>query len=109
MSRRFFSNGLGAAFTGNGAAAGLVTIGSTAGFYQGAFAWIVDDNSTAIRVRISEIVSATTLRVRKVWTAESAVGVRGDNSFADISGFTTAQNARIEMEPQLVDDPSQSA
>jgi hypothetical protein len=107
--RRYFSKGAGAVFTGNGAAAGLVTVASTAPFFANAYAWISDQNSPSIRVQIAEIVSSTTLRVRKIWTGESGVGVRGDSSFADVSAYTVAQTARIDMEPQLVEDPSQSA
>lgn len=109
MSRRFYSKGKGAVFTSNGAAAGLVTVGSTTGFYSGAYAWVGDDNTTSFRVKIVEIVSSTTMRVAKVWTKDSVEGVRCDASFADLSSLTTAQNARIDMEAQLVDDPSLSA
>ena len=104
--RRYYIKGFGVAMTVDGAAVGLVTVGSTTPFMVGMTAWLSDDNSTSVRVKIVEIVSSTTMRVQKIWDSTTA---SGDYRFETVTQFTTAQNGRIDVEPQLVEDISQSA
>lgn len=104
--RRYYIKGFGVAMTGDGAAVGLITVASTTPFMVGMTGWLSDDNSTSIRVKITEIVSSTTMRVQKIWDIDTP---SGDYAFATVTQFTTAQNARIDIEPQLVEDISQSA
>lgn len=111
----------GAALTADGTADGSITVASTTPFRAKARAFIRDNNSAAVEVIIAEIVSATVMKLRFApttparpdsQTINGAVygdqgpynyGLRGPNyGFSDMSGFTVAQSARIDMPAQFI-------
>lgn len=94
----------GMALTGNGAADGTITVASTASVWEGAKGWIVDGNTDAKWVEVSEVVSSTTMKLRLL-QQPAAAGVvpvySGPNYGAsDMSAYTTAQSARIDFPQQ---------
>ncbi len=100
---------IGALLTGNGTSAGVVTLASTVGWKVGQRAFISDDNSTHREVIVIEVTDATHLVVR--FTApvpnNPAQGLNlaynsQNYGVADVSGFTTAQNARIDAPKQFI-------
>lgn len=99
----------GAALTADGTADGSVTVASTTPFRAKARAFIRDNNTPAVEVIIVEIVSATVMRLRLASPVpadlgqEPNLGLRGQNYGAsDMSAFTVAQSARIDMPAQFI-------
>lgn len=92
----------GAALTANGTAVGLVTVADTTPFYAGALAWLSCNTPANMHVRITKILSATTMTVAMVLDSGSNVNNLSYAQGSDISAFTTAATARIDMPEQLV-------
>jgi len=100
---------IGALLTANGTAAGVVALATTAGWKVGTRAFISDDNSTHREVIVIEVTDATHLVVRFTSPVPNSpdqgpnLGYNGMNyGVADVSGFTTALNARIDAWKQFV-------
>lgn len=100
-----------AVLTANGSTAGVITVASTAGFYAGAEAWIVDDNSAPKRLRITKILGATTMQARAMLSqgGPDPIDQRNDQRNevdytlgSDLSAYTTGQNASVDMPAQVV-------
>lgn len=99
----------GAALTANGGSDGSVTVASTTPFRAKARAWLSDANSPSAEVVIVQIDSATVMRVRFATPAVAALG-QGvaqvlnplNYGFSDVSAYTTAQTARIDMPAQFI-------
>lgn len=108
----------GAALTANGGTDGSLTFAATANFRKGRTGWLTDANSPAQKCLITEIVSATVIKVKfladqiVIGTGSPLTGgtVRNLGDFApnygtsDCSNYTTAQSARFDMEPGFVYD-----
>lgn len=95
-----------AALTANGTSAGVVTVASTTPFYAGAEAFVKDDNSTGVKVIITRLLSSTTMQCRPLLDADEPLEAQKNAmnyaAGGDLSAYTTAQNARIEMPSQVV-------
>lgn len=100
----------GAAFSGDGTADGSITVASTTPYRVKARAWVVDNNSPKVEVVITEIVSATVMRVRLAVPVSHAVLGQGNAMVlnpvnygnSDMSAYTVAQSARIDMPAQFI-------
>lgn len=100
---------VGADLTSNGGADGNIEVADTTGFVAGARAWLSDDNSTHVEVLIVDVVDANNLKVRLVKPVTPAPGQEGliglfqpNYGYSDVSAFTTAQHARLDMPAQFV-------
>lgn len=98
-----------AAFATNGGADGYFTVTDSSPFYAGAYAWISDDDANSQkRVQITEVITASQkIGLRFVADNENApngpVGLAAlSYGRSDISAYTTAKHARIDMEGQAV-------
>lgn len=108
----------GAALTANGGADGSLTFAATANFRKGRIGWLKDDNSPSQKCLITEITSGTVIKVKfladQLAIPSGATQAGGETrqlgAFApnyggsDCSNYTTAQNARFDMEPGFVYD-----
>lgn len=88
----------GVVLSANGGVSGLLTVADSSVFAEGMVGWVSDDNSASTKVVVSEVVTPTTLRVRQF-------GAVGDQTFPDLSAYTTAQNARIDIEGGVIEAP----
>lgn len=86
-----------ASLTADADATGLVTIASTDGWIAGALVWLVDDVTAAVECKIVEIVSGSTMRLRKL-----SQNAKMPGAFSDLSAYALADNAKIAMEQQVV-------
>jgi len=83
---------------GDGASDGTITVASTANVWEGAKGWIKDDNTAAKWVEVAEIVDSTHMKLRLLLQpGDSLIGYAPNYGASDMSGFTTAQNARIDF------------
>lgn len=94
------------------ASSGLVTVTSTTGFYERAFAYLRAGGQPGLKVQISEVVSATQLRVRAVpmdagISSSGTAGTAGDESdvlgtgpnygLSDVSAYNGGSIAQPEQ------------
>jgi len=99
----------GEALAGNGGADGKLQVAKSDPYYVGCVAYLSDTTGKNQAVLITQIVDTTHIRARKiandgssnVKTLSYAVG-------SDLSAFTTANTARIDMPAQVarVDQPT---
>lgn len=108
----------GAALTADGTTDGSLTFAATANFRKGRTGWLKDGNSPSQKCLITEITSATVIKVKfvpdqmSIGTGAPLTGgtVRNLGDFApnygtsDCSAYTVAQSARFDMEPGFVYD-----
>lgn len=92
-----------AAFAANGTTAGVIQLSAVTGLYPGMVGHIIDDNLLAGRVLITEIVDSTHIRV-KLLAEEGVVPTLNYYKSSDISAWTTANHAKINVPKQLVND-----
>lgn len=108
----------GAALTANGGADGSLTFSATTNFRKGRTGWLTDANSPSQKCLITEIVSATVIKVKfvadQLAVPSGALQTGGETrqlgaftpnyGGSDCSAYTTAQSARFDMEPGFVYD-----
>jgi len=82
--------------TANGGADGTVEIADTTNWHPGAKVNLRSDDTEAIQCVIVEHVGGNKLRLRPV-TSTASYGGSGT-----LAAYTTAQNASLSMEPQVV-------
>jgi hypothetical protein len=100
----------GAVFTANGGTDGTITVASTTPFRAKARAWVSDANSPSVEVIITEITDSTHLKVRLVTPPPAASPDQApayalnalNYGTSDMSAYTTAQTARIDMPSQFI-------
>jgi hypothetical protein len=108
----------GAALTSDGTSDGSLTFAATANFRKGRTGWLKDNNSPSQKCLITEITSATVIKVKfvadqlavPVGALQTGGETRQLGAFApnygtsDCSAYTVAQSARFDMEPGFVYD-----
>ena len=101
--------GAGAALTADGTSDGSITVASTTPFRETARAMLSDNDSPHREVIIVQIVSATVMKVRFV-TPDPVAPDQAPRyalnplnyGFSDVSAYTVAQSARIDMPNQFI-------
>lgn len=83
-------------------ALGVLTVGSTAGLFSGTKAWVYKtDGSAQSRVKILDIISATTLQVRGYKLNNE--NAPPDYGLTDMSGFAAGSAITMETQTAPVD------
>lgn len=91
------------ALTANGGSDGTLTVASTTLFYSGCIAYLRDTNGLTATVLITQILTATTMKARKVLDTGSNVNSLSYATGSDLSTFTTANSAKIAMPAQTAE------
>lgn len=93
-----------AALTGNGTAAGIITIADNTPFYAGALAWIWGTTAANRRVQIVRLIGTTqmVLRFHGNSTDGEDIAVAPTYGADNMTAYTTADAAKINMEAQVV-------
>lgn len=93
---------------------GIITCGSTAGFYERAFAWLKDSGQPGVKVQIVEVTDATHLKVRIVpmdggiafsgnaGTAVDESDIQGTGPNYGVSDISDYNGGSISQPEQLV-------
>lgn len=81
----------------NGSTGGLLTVSDSSRYPIGTIGTVSDDDTSGTRVIVKGAPSSTTISVGRV-------GDVGSYSFFDCSSYTTAQNARFDIEAQVLPD-----
>lgn len=100
----------GAAFTANGGSDGTITVASTTPYRAKARAWVSSSGQPSKEVVITEVTDSTHLKVRLVTPPPASAPDQApayalnalNYGTSDMSAYTTAQTARIDMPPQFI-------
>lgn len=94
----------GSELSGNGGATGRLDLNDnvTDLVYVGCIGWVSDGNSTSVRVVVTEIIDANSIRVLAVQESTTNLKYPNYTVGSDMSAFTTAQTARFDMPQQVV-------
>lgn len=85
-----------AALAANGTTDGLAQIADNSGWLPGCTVWVSATGETSMECTIVEQVGANKIRLR----SKTSTAVRGGGT--DLSAFTTAKGAAVDMEGQVV-------
>lgn len=92
----------GEALGANGSTAGILTVTDTTKYYVGAVAWLSDTTGLRQQIQITNILTSTTMQAKAIQALGSDVSTLNYLAGSDLSTFTTAHTARIDVSHQVV-------